>query len=498
MKISLYQIVMSLTLQLCLILFLQVAAQSEEIYDLVLQGGRVMDPETNFDGLANVGISNGQIATITSETLQGKQILDVTGLVVAPGFIDLHAHGQDQFSSGLQALDGVTTALEMEIGVSPIAPWLLSKEGKSTINYGATAGHIAARIAAIHGVEVGHTLSMEARKRIFTKASSGEWMHENATEEQLATIQKILKDDVENGALGIGMGIQYTPGADRKEVLRVFKLAKMLDVVCFVHTRHIGRVEPESSVAGIQEVIADAAITGTSLHIAHINSSSLSDIKIILDMIVNAEKNGLDITTEMYPYTAGSTSISSALFDDGWKNKLGISYGDLEWPATGERLDSDSFAKYRKSGGPVIIHMMKPEDVTYALTHPVTIIASDGMPFINGRAHPRGAGTFSRVLGYYCRELKAITLMEALRKMTIMPANRIEGTVSAMKKKGRVQVGADADITVFDPKTVRDKATFDEPANPSVGIHHVLVGGIPVVLHGVLKDGVHPGMPIRR
>lgn len=215
-------------------------------------------------------------------------------------------------------------------------------------------------------------------------------------------------------------------------------------------------------------------------------------------MIVNAEKNGLDITTEMYPYTAGSTSISSALFDDGWKNKLGISYGDLEWPATGERLDSDSFAKYRKSGGPVIIHMMKPEDVTYALTHPVTIIASDGMPFINGRAHPRGAGTFSRVLGYYCRELKAITLMEALRKMTIMPANRIEGTVSAMKKKGRVQVGADADITVFDPKTVRDKATFDEPANPSVGIHHVLVGGIPVVLHGVLKDGVHPGMPIRR
>ena len=206
---------------------------------------------------------------------------------------------------------------------------------------------------------------------------------------------------------------------------------------------------------------------------------------------------GMDLTTEVYPYTAASTRLESAMFNPGWQANLRISYGDLVWPATGERLTAETFEKYRKEGGWVIMHMMKDENVEQAIAHPGVIIASDGVPFVDGKGHPRGAGTYARVLGHYSREKKLLRLMDALAKMTILPARRLENHVPMMKHKGRIAVGADADITVFDPNQIIDRATFEAPTTPSAGISHVIVNGAFVVRDGELIPDALPGRAVR-
>jgi N-acyl-D-aspartate/D-glutamate deacylase len=245
----------------------------------------------------------------------------------------------------------------------------------------------------------------------------------------------------------------------------------------------------------MQEVIADAAATGAPLHIVHVNSMSLGALPFVLDLIDAAAKRGLDITTEAYPYTAASTFIESTIFDDGWQQRLGMSYGDIQWQNTGERLTQATFEKYRREGGVAIMHMMKPEWIRRAMSSKFVMVASDGMPYAPG-AHPRTAGTFSRVLGLYVREEKALTLMEALGKMTILPARRLEAIAPAMKNKGRLRVGADADVTVFDPATVRDTATFEKGLSFSKGIEHVLINGVAVVRNGETVAGAMPGRAV--
>ena len=218
-------------------------------------------------------------------------------------------------------------------------------------------------------------------------------------------------------------------------------------------------------------------------------------LPVVLDLIESARRRGLDITTEAYPYTAASTFLESTMFDEGWQDRLGISYGDLQWVATGERLTRETFARYRQQGGVVIIHLMKPEWIQRAIASPFVMIASDGMPYAPG-AHPRSAGTFTRVLGRYVREQKVLSLMDALAKMTIMPARRLEAMVPGMKDKGRLRVGADADITVFDPERVQDTATFERGLSFSAGMDHVLVNGVPVVRDGKTVANVFPGKPV--
>ena len=215
-------------------------------------------------------------------------------------------------------------------------------------------------------------------------------------------------------------------------------------------------------------------------------------------MIETAHDGGVDVTTEVYPYTAASTGIQAAIFDPGWRERLGADYADIEWVATGERLDSVSFQAYRDQGGAIIAHIIPKDEMEYAIGHPAVMIASDGVPFVNGRAHPRGAGSFARVLGRYVREEGVLTLMDAIRKVTLMPAIRLESVVPMMSRKGRVSVGADADLTIFNPATVLDRATFPEPAQASAGIPHVLVDGQFVVRDGDLVEGAMPGQPIRR
>jgi N-acyl-D-aspartate/D-glutamate deacylase len=288
------------------------------------------------------------------------------------------------------------------------------------------------------------------------------------------------------------VGIAYVPLATREEILELFTVAAQRKTALYVHMRNGGPVEP-GVVDALQEVIADAAATGASLHVVHITSMGLRETPLCLKMIEGARERGLDVTTEMYPYTAGMTDISSAVFDEGWQGKQGgIGYGDLQWALTGERLTAESFAIYRKQGGMVAIHSIPEDVVRLAISNPLTMIASDGI-LQDGKGHPRAAGTYARVLGRYVRELHALTLMEAVRKMTVMPADRL-----GMRNKGRLAVGADADITVFDPARVIDKATFENPAQNSEGIPYVLVNGTLVVNHGELVDGVAPGLGLRR
>jgi N-acyl-D-aspartate/D-glutamate deacylase len=260
--------------------------------------------------------------------------------------------------------------------------------------------------------------------------------------------------------------------------------------------RYAGLKEPNNSVRALEEVLSATAITGAPLHVVHISSMGLRATPLLLQIIAEAQSRGLDVTTECYPYTATQTNIESAIYDEGWQEALGIDYKDLQWVATGERLTAESFARYRKVGGGVIGHSIPEEIARTAVASPLTMIASDG-GLQNGKGHPRGSGTYARVLGRYVRDQKALTLMDALRKMTIMPARRLERIAPMMKNKGRIRAGADADLTIFDPASVIDKSTFEEPARYSEGIKHVLVGGVFVVKESRLQPGVNPGRAVR-
>ena len=316
------------------LVFLATIAVAQQ-YDLVLEGGRVMDPETGLDAVRNVGIRGGKIVRITSEPLSGRRMVHAGGLVVAPGFIDLHQHGQDLASERVKALDGVTTALELEIGAPDVAEFLKAKEGHSLIHYGTSASHVAAR-ALVFGAPL-------PAGTILPK--SGPATDLPATPEQIEAIKQRLRAELDAGGLAIGMGIQYTPGATRLEVIDMFRLAAERRVPVYTHMRSAGRVEPGSAIESVSEVIGAAAITGASLHIVHINSTCLRDSLECLSMVAGARARGLDVTTEAYPYIAGMTAINSALFNPGWREKLGIDYSDLVLPGYWRAPDQAAFRR---------------------------------------------------------------------------------------------------------------------------------------------------------
>jgi hypothetical protein len=449
-------------------------------YDLVLEGGRVMDPETGLDAKRNVGVRDGKIVRISSEALSGRRVIHAAGLVVAPGFIDLHQHAQGIESQRMKALDGVTTALELEIGVADVAEFLKTKERHSLIHYGTSASHVAARALAF-----GTPLPTE---EILPK--SGLATEQPATPEQIMRIEDRLRAELDAGGLAVGMGIQYTPGATRLEVIDMFRLAAERRVPVYTHVRSSGGVDP-GSIAAVSEVIAASAISGAPLHIVHINSTCLRDAPECLSMVEGARARGLDVTTEAYPYIAGMTFINSAVFNPGWQERQGgISYGDLVLPNTGEHLTRERFDELHNSSTPqtVLIFSNSQEVLDEVIPNDLVMIASDGL-----EGHPRNAGTFSRVLAQYVREKGTITLMEALRKMSLMPAQMLERSTPAARQKGRLQEGADADIVVFDPATIADHATFQKPMDPSVGVHYLLVAGTVIVEDGKIVPDVYPG-----
>ncbi len=452
-------------------------------YDLVIVDGRVMDPESGLDAVRNVGIHDGKIREIRSSALKGRQTIDAKGLVVAPGFIDLHEHGQEPRNYQFQAHDGVTTSLELEAGTDDVDKWYNAREGKSLINFGVSIGHIPVRMHVMH--DPGPFLA------------TGDAARRAATEEELASIEEEMEKGFRRGALAEGMGVNYTPAASHAEIVEMFRIAAKYGASVHVHLRYAGLREPATGLAGLEEVVAAAAATGAPLHVVHITSMGLKYTPQLIDMVAGARKQGLDVTTECYPYTAGSTALQSAIFDPGWQESMGITFKDVQWVETGERLTAETFEKYHKQGGVVVIHSIPEEAARAAVANPMVMIASDGMPITGAKVHPRGQGTFSRVLGHYVREEKALDLMTALRKMTLMPAQRLEKRAPVFQNKGRIRTGADADITIFDPDRVIDKATYEQPLQYSEGIQFVLVNGVPVVKDGQLVDGVFPGRAAR-
>lgn len=459
--------------------------QDRQEVDVVIRNGRVMDPETRTDAVLAVGIDQGRIVALGAEAekLNGRREIDARGLVVAPGFIDLLARlVPEEESQRYKVTDGVTTVLNMHGGPVNLPRYFESfrQAGGSYVHYGTTVGHGQLRQA------VGVADSRQA-----------------ATPEQVEQMKQLAAQAIHDGAVGVGFGVNYVPGASFEEVLGLFEVAAQQGVPCHLHVRYKGSIFPETVVAALQEVITAAAVTGASAQVVHLASSAVGSMEVALKMIDGARRHGVDIAADVYPYLANSTNLASALFDPGWEQRFGgITYSDIQLVETGERLTKETFEKHRKQGATIITHFIPEAEVMAAYRNLKVMVASDGI-IQRGKGHPRGAGTFARFLGVYVREKKVVPLMEGLRKMTLLPAQRMEKAVPAMKRKGRVQVGADADLTLFDPETIVDRATYENPAQYSAGIPYVLVNGRVVVEQarpggqGKLAEGVKPGQALR-
>jgi len=457
------------------------AALAAEPFDLVIANGRVMDPESGLDAVRHVGVRAGKIEALSETPLAGRETIDAAGLIVAPGFINLHWHGTDPDSDYYEAMDGVTSTFELEIGVADVDRWYDERAGRMPINYGVSIGHAPVRMAVM-----GDPGSF---------VPAGDAARRPASAAEIAEIQRRVEHGLKRGAVGVGFGLAYTPAASRWEILEMFRLAARYQATGFVHIRGASSAGSADREQGLLEVIAHSAVSGAPVHVAHINSSAQEAVGRMLGIIEEAQRRGVDVTTEAYPYTAGMTRIESFLFDS-WTDKPDEEYRKLQWVATGERLTRETFLQYRGQGGYVLIHANTEERVRAAVAHPLTMIASDGFD-VHPPSHPRAAGTYSRVLGRYVREQGALGLMQALRKMTLMPAQRLEARVASMRDKGRVRVGADADLVVFDPERIVDHATYEQPAQFSEGMRYVLVNGQFVVREGQVVQGATPGRPVR-
>jgi dihydroorotase-like cyclic amidohydrolase len=476
-------------------------------YDLVFTGGRVIDPESGFDQNTNVAISEGKIAAISKLPLVGVETIDVSGLVISPGFIDLHSHALTRLGQRFQAMDGVTTALELEAGVYPIDALSQLLGEKAVINYGASTSHLSIRQLVMERTKKPHLLTpaeplpLDPNSQIKRPVQPNAAFVQLASEAQRHDIQKHLKQGIAEGGLGIGVLLDYVSDAvNADELDMIFQVAASTGVPVFVHIR---RGLPGNST-GLEEVITLAREHRTALHVCHLNSSAMGGIYNFLEIIAQARVDGVDITTEAYPYNAGSTGISAAVFSRDWQSIFGISYEDIEWATTGERFTQSMWEDYRQRfpDGQIIHHYGKEKWTRATLQAAGVIVASDAMPLVtkNDKVHPRGIGTFSRVLGRYIvstDDPSAMNLVTALAKMTLLPAQRLESFAPAFGHKGRLREGFDADLTLFDPRLIADTATYQEPLRPSTGIQYVLVNGEFVVKNGSFIENALPGQWIK-
>lgn len=454
--------------------------------DLAILNGRVIDPESGLDAVRNLGIRGDRIVEIGTEPLNAADAIDASGLVVSPGFVDIHRHAHGDNSYRFAALDGVTSAFELEVGTPDVDAWYRMMGPARLINFGVGAGHIGARMQVLG--DRGFMLP--------TGPGRGP-----ASPAQAAEILKAVEAGLDAGGLAVGMGLAYTPGATPEEVAGLFRLAAKRGAFIHGHLR--------GGAGDLKSTLVLAAETGAALHIAHINSTAGSEIEAWLASVREARGRRADVTTEVYPYTAGASLIQSALYDRfaEWPDER---FATFQWAATGEYLTRETFAKYRAAGGSVISHANTEEALRKGIADSLPMIASDGgRDAEDNPTHPRATGSFARILGRYVREEKVLSLSDALRRMTLEPARRLEGRAPEMRDRGRIRLGAYADLTVFDPGTVIDRSTYTKAAAASEGILHVVVNGTPVVRLGQLAthamlQGMRvqvgapmPGRPIR-
>ena len=452
------------------------ASEDGPPFDLVIVNGRVIDPETDFDRLGvNVGIRDGIIEAVTEEEIEGRSVIDATGLVVSPGFIDLLSYDPNGYGVWYKLADGVTTNLSMHGAVaSDMANWysFYSKK-KLPVNFG------------------GAYLYTVGRREV------GLGRYNSASEEQIRLLTEKAKRSLVGGALGISISLEYNPGISEDEVEAMMLLGVDFDVPVLFHARYSDMEEPGTNEDAIKEIVKLAVKTGAKVHIQHINSTGGTfNMEWSLAFIGEARRYGVDITACTYPYTFWATYLNSARFDSGWQSRFKIGYGDLQLAGSSERLTKATYQKYKKEGKIAVAYAMPEEDIIASLKSDFVMIGSDAILERGNNNHPRASGAFARTIGRYVREKGVITLMDALKKMTIMPASRFESVSPAMARKGRLRESYDADITIFDYNTIIDRATVERPDRYSEGIEYVIVGGQVVKDKDGINKRVTPGRAI--
>ena len=495
-------------------------------WDIVLRGGRVIDPESGLDAVRDVAVAGGRVAEIGEGLWPGRPgaaDLDVAGLVVTAGFIDLHSHVNDIAGLRLQAMDGVTTALELESGVTPVAAAYrkATAEGRP-VNYGFATSWALARMEAVAGIE------LDGRFGTFLDNMSRPAWQRPASPAEISRMLSRLSGDLADGALGIGVLVGYAPASDPAEYLRVAGLAAEAGMPTFTHARDLIELVPQALIDGPEEIVRAAGETGAHMHYCHVNSTSLRHVDRVLGLVERAQTAGARVSAEAYPYGSGMTGIGAAFLAPERLGERELTPSSLTYAPTGERLASaERLRELRKSdpGGLAIIELLNEDDpadreiLMRSLTFPGGVVASDAMPLTwtgtrpdpltwplppGAFTHPRTAGTFSRALRLLTREeggLRAgggrLGLAEALGKCSLYPARLLEDHVPSMRGKGRLRAGSDADIVVFDPATITDRSSYRDSTRPSAGIRHVVVNGVFVVRDGDIVPGSLPGRPVR-
>lgn len=463
---------------------------TSEIYDTVIIGGRVMDPETLTDRIANVGIRKSQIARITDDAIKGKTTIDATGLVVAPGFIDIHSHTPTRLGEHLSVLDGITTQLDLEAGAYPPTSYGYQYRGGAQLHYGSSVGHFAIRGLVMEGSSQSYFFDETGFITL-----GGDMWRKQASPAQVEEMRKHLRNGLELGGLGIGVLLDYmTEAVSESELSMIFATAAEYDKPVYVHVRRGMPGDP----TGLDEVIALAEAHGVATMICHITHSAMGGIDEWLAKIDAANARGARITTETLSYLAGGTSIAADVFvNRDWRAIFDIDYEDVQWVPTGEWLDEERFLRYQRDYPTSSInhHYVKEEWLLKALAWPGMMVSTDALPAfdIEVKTNPNIAGTYAHFLGRYVRELEVMPLIEGLRRITLLPAQWLALASEDFSRKGRIQVGADADIVIFDADEIAPQAEYGDPYKTSLGIHHVLVGGRPVVTEGEQVEGRYPG-----
>ena len=488
---------------------------------LVISGGRVVDPASGMDAIGDVAVLDGRIAAVGTGLGGAERVIDATGLVVAPGFIDLHAHGQSIPADRMQAFDGVTTTLDLEAGVLPVASWYRRQADKGRVlNYGAAANWAFARIGAMTGSNA------ESSLEAFGNAMRDRrWIENVASDTEVAGILDRLANGLNEGGIGIGILNAYAPGAGVQELTAVCQLAASQDVATFTHVAYMSRIDPESAAEAYIRLIGYAGATGAHMHICHFNSSSKTDIERCAVLVAKAQAQGLPITVEAYPYGTGSTVLAAAFFSDPeFEARNGLGYDLVQRVTDGHRFSDRKELLAAQAEEPstlVLWHVLDIENnphhrdlLDIAVLYPGGAIASDAMPWTlsdgspytgdawplpdDATSHPRSAGCFTRFIREWVRERKKVSLLEGVRKCALIPAEILSHSTPAMRAKGRLAPSADADIVVFDYETLSDRATFSAMNRPSEGVRHLVVSGHPLISDGVLDVAARPGRPVRR